>query len=270
MTRLRIAAALLAISAIAAGGCTRTSSGPESSPGTSEIHPEVAAKVTSPRAFAIVELFSSEGCSSCPPAEQLLGELLGEARAQGTNILYLGFHVNYWDGLGWKDPYSSAAFTQRQRMYADRWGKSGLYTPQAVVGGRYEMLGSYEAKLRAAIEVSLSRETYTTVEVKLGEATADHVEVDFTIDGAPADALLDLALVERDLRDVPDRGENEGTPIGLQNVVRTFETVAATTKGHATLRVPPGVRHAHASVVAYVQKRDDLVIVGGTSVDLVP
>lgn len=249
-------------------GCTRGSPGVgASSSTTSEVAPPKPAPVKEPRAFAVVELFSSEGCSSCPPAEALLGKLLAEARAEGKNVLFLGFHVDYWDRLGWKDPYSSAAYTQRQRRYAELWGQSGLYTPQAIVDGRVEMLGSTEAKVRAAIEASLASPSETTIELKVATG-AESIDVDFVLDGAPADAVLDLALVERDLRDVPDRGENEGTTIDLENVVRAFETVSATKTGHAVVLVPPGVRRSHASLVAYVQRRADLVIVGGTSVDL--
>jgi hypothetical protein len=94
----------------------------------------------------VVELFTSQGCSSCPPADALLGELAGR-----RDVLALGFHINYWDGLGWKDPFSSQGSTERQRIYARLLGRGQVYTPQIVVDGAQEMVGSDRRAVLAAI-----------------------------------------------------------------------------------------------------------------------
>jgi hypothetical protein len=94
----------------------------------------------------VVELFTSQGCSSCPPADALLGELAGK-----SNVLALGFHISYWDNLGWKDPFSSEAATNRQRAYARQFGRGQIYTPQMVVDGRREMVGSDRGAVGAAL-----------------------------------------------------------------------------------------------------------------------
>jgi hypothetical protein len=86
---------------------------------------------------AVVELFTSQGCSSCPPADALLGEL-----ARRSDVLALGFHISYWDGLGWKDPFSSQDATERQRAYARRFGHGQVYTPQMVIEGHEDVVGS--------------------------------------------------------------------------------------------------------------------------------
>jgi hypothetical protein len=94
----------------------------------------------------VVELFTSQGCSSCPPADALLGEL-----ASRRDVLALGFHISYWDGLGWKDPFSSQSSTDRQRAYARQFGRGQVYTPQMVVDGRREMVGSDRGAVLAAL-----------------------------------------------------------------------------------------------------------------------
>jgi hypothetical protein len=94
----------------------------------------------------VVELFTSQGCSSCPPADALLGEL-----ARRDDVIALGFHISYWDGLAWKDPFSSQSSTDRQRAYAQLFDLGQVYTPQMVVDGAREMVGSDRAKVEAAL-----------------------------------------------------------------------------------------------------------------------
>src|SRR5882672_5442372 len=94
----------------------------------------------------VVELFTSQGCSSCPPADALLDEL-----AKRSDIIALGFHVDYWDGLGWKDPLSSPEATARQRAYAHQFGRRQVYTPQLVVDGADEAIGSDRAEVTALL-----------------------------------------------------------------------------------------------------------------------
>ena len=91
--------------------------------------------------FVVVELFTSEGCSSCPPADELLSEIV-DGRYENTDVIGLSFHVDYWDYIGWKDPYASRDFTNRQRIYAEKLRSHQLYTPQMVVNGKHEFVGS--------------------------------------------------------------------------------------------------------------------------------
>ena len=91
-------------------------------------------------ALNVVELFTSQGCSSCPPADALLADL-----ADRDDVLALSFHVDYWDYIGWKDPFASPQYTQRQRVYSQVFGKRYVYTPQMVVNGSFEMTGSDRA-----------------------------------------------------------------------------------------------------------------------------
>ena len=104
--------------------------------------------------FAVVELFTSEGCSSCPPADKVVAKLLKEHK---SNVYVLGYHVDYWDDLGWKDIFSNNIFTQRQKAYAKAFKLSSVYTPQIVVNGTEQFVGSDEGKLNNAVAKNLQQ-----------------------------------------------------------------------------------------------------------------
>ena len=201
----------------------------------------------------VAELFTSQGCSSCPPADRLLSELLEDA--DGAEVLALSFHVDYWNYLGWKDPFSDAAFSERQRRYADRL-HDRVYTPQLILNGRASVVGSREAQVRR--QVALLSKTTLPVSVALTAPTVEgnRLTVDYTVTGAAAKDRLHLALVERHLEVAVRRGENGGRTLRHDNVVRAFETVAAAAGGTHTLTFPAGVDLANAAVIAYVQDTD--------------
>jgi hypothetical protein len=168
--------------------------------------------------LTVVELFTSQGCSSCPPADEILGEL-----AKEPNILPLSFNVDYWNYIGWKDPFSSPEKTQRQRDYARALGLRHVYTPQVVINGQDEEVGSRRhqvlGKIRQAgekkrVPVSISGEgDAMTISVATGSLDA----------AKPADVLLVVfdRKKETDIR----RGENAGRKLAYYNVVKSFEKV---------------------------------------------
>src|SRR5215218_5205436 len=115
-------------------------------------------RVPAERVPVVVELFTSEGCSSCPPADSVLRKLAAAGGdTTGADVIALGMHVTYWDRLGWKDPFSLAAATERQQSYSRVFGEDRVYTPQVVVDGQDEMIGSDEAAIRRAIARAGSR-----------------------------------------------------------------------------------------------------------------
>src|SRR6186997_2744530 len=104
--------------------------------------------------FVLIELFTSEGCSSCPPADEALEEI--QKKYNDKNVLVLGYHVDYWNKLGWKDVFSDASFTQRQEYYSRIFHLNSIYTPQVVVNGKSEFVGSNKEKLISSIEEQLN------------------------------------------------------------------------------------------------------------------
>jgi hypothetical protein len=105
------------------------------------------------KGFALVELYTSEGCSSCPPADELVGKLSGTAE----NVIVLSYHVDYWDNLGWKDGYSSPLYSGRQKEYGNYFHMNSVYTPQIIVNGEVEFVGSNEGRLKESIHKSLRK-----------------------------------------------------------------------------------------------------------------
>jgi len=225
--------------------------------------PAPASPATSARGFALVELFTSEGCSSCPPADALLGELVSESARSGRRVYALSFHVTYWDHLGWKDRFSSAAFTQRQRDYARRFELRSLYTPEMVVNGSEEFVGSDKREATRTIDAALAKpeEIHLTLE---STARGPEIEVRVVASPAPRDARLFVAWVDAAAVSNPDTGENDGQTLRHANVVRDLETVEL---GSRPMRLKLTREVARAgSVIAWVQGADAGRVLGAASI----
>jgi hypothetical protein len=217
--------------------------------------------------FALLELFTSEGCSSCPSADKLLGQIAADARRTGARIIPLAFHVDDWNRLGWTDPFSSSAYSQRQYDYATALGLDGVYTPQLVVNGGAEFVGSNGTKASEAIEGALAMPAPTRIALT-ASLDGRSVRVGYDVAGTiPGNAMLNLAIVERGLSTNVPRGENAGRTLRHENVVRLFTSVAPERSGSRMLTIPDGVDVKNASVVAYVQEKS-MKITGAAMVDL--
>lgn len=216
-------------------------------------------------AVAVVELFTSEGCSSCPPADRLLQSLVERARTKGRPVYALSFHVDYWNQLGWEDPYSDATYSQRQRRYSQTLNVD-TYTPQIVVNGQQAMVGSRAGQVREAIESALAEPAHVSIDLQVAET--DELSVSYQLSEAPSENLtLRLAVVERGLSQDVTRGENAGRTLRHANVVRSFETLSARQQGSVQFSVPDAVDRSKASVLAYVQA-PSMAVLGATRVDL--
>jgi hypothetical protein len=185
----------------------------------------------------VVELFTSQGCSSCPPADRLLTDLARDR----PDVLPLAFHVTYWNRLGWADPYSFDGATERQHGYAHISGEGGVYTPQAVVDGTQDVVGSDGPALRKAIKRAMAQAT--SIPLALHSA-ADGVAI--TIGAGAGEGRVLLVGYDPEHVTAVGRGENAGATLVESNIVRGL-VVAGTWRGAAlalTVAPPPGERLA--------------------------
>jgi hypothetical protein len=225
----------------------------------------------------IVELFTSEGCSSCPPADTLLQGLVDAQPVADVQIIALGEHVDYWDQQGWIDRFSSAALTSRQRTYSQTFNLDSIYTPQLVVDGRAECVGSDAAAARRAIGQARSA-PHGVVRVAMGPMHGDSVAVSVTATDLPKAGRDDrdeviLAVTEDHLKSDVRRGENRGRVLAHAAVVRRLTTIADAMAqpgqpSRAEIAIDPAWQRDNVKIVAFVQESRSRRIVGAAAVPL--
>jgi hypothetical protein len=202
----------------------------------------------------IIELFTSQGCSSCPAADKNLTELLKKFALEGTPVYGLSFHVDYWNYIGWKDPYSSKIFTERQRNYAEVMRLQTIYTPQMIVNGRDEFVGSDKARAEAVIKSALTKETVYEISVEQLTIDVDLIRLNYSIDSEPDNEVMNLAFVESEVENYVYRGENQGKKLHHSNVVVAFKTIPLKKQGEIALTVP-NLHSGKALLVLYIQNK---------------
>lgn len=187
------------------------------------------------QAKTVIELYTSQGCSSCPPADKLLGKLAGR-----SDVIALTFPVDYWDYLGWKDTLASPAYSARQRAYAKARGDGQVYTPQVVIDGATHEVGSHASSIKRAI--SKSKEKLKSARVSLEMHTEDDRLI-ITVGAAPEGsrvkpATIWLALVKKSKSVKISRGENRGRTITYHRVVRHMTPVGHWKGEKVSIKLP--------------------------------
>jgi hypothetical protein len=204
------------------------------------------------KGFAVVELFTSEGCSSCPPADQLIAKIQKEDADKPVYIL--AFHVDYWNSLGWKDGFSSADYSKRQRDYASYLHLESVYTPQAVVNGKTEFVGSEEGTLRGAIQKSLSKTPEAKLTISAPAPIGNKLPIAYTTEGANKTTSLLIAMVEKNAQTKVERGENGGRTLSHVQIVRKLQKVNLNTaSGSTVIALPPDFDARSWEVIGILQ-----------------
>jgi hypothetical protein len=220
----------------------------------------------------LVELFTSEGCSSCPPADSLLSRLGRVQQVPGAEIIVLEEHVDYWDRLGWKDPFSSAAVSARQSEYGQALGGREIYTPQMIVDGRTEFVGSDEGDaLRAIRAASATPKPAVRLSWAGGDALA--IQVEPLTNAARSDApQVYLAVAENMLHSDVKHGENAGRALEHDGVVRQLIAVGKTDTGSTgfsstvSVRAASEWKRANLRAIVFVQERQSRRVLAAAAI----
>jgi hypothetical protein len=203
----------------------------------------------------LVELFTSEGCSSCPPADALIARLDQSQFVPGAQAIVLSEHVTYWNQDGWQDPFSLDAVTQRQKDYADRFRLQSPYTPEVVVDGATELVGSDERKLTSAVAQAAAA---PKTELVIQDAQWEGKAVRFSVKSAgDSKAVLVAALAEDSAQSSVARGENKGRTLRHVAVVQAMEEMSkgATDGRPLTVHAPLGSYTGPLRLVVFLADR---------------
>lgn len=185
----------------------------------------------------VLELFTSQGCSSCPSADALLEKVGDEYETE--NVFTLSYHVDYWDYIGWKDPFSQKQFTQKQRLYAQKFRDNQIYTPAVIVNGKEHFVGSNQAKMYAKIKAY--KKESSTVGILLGaiENTARKIKFNYTINGSNTNTKARVVLAIQERTTKVKRGENARRTLKNNNIVVAEKYLTnVENKGSYTIDIP--------------------------------
>jgi len=229
------------------------------------------------RNAVIVELFTSQGCSSCPPADRVLSAL-GREKSD-VMIIPLAFHVDYWNSIGWADPFSSSRWSARQSAYAAAMHLSQVYTPQLLVNGRAQFVGSDEQRIRAEIASQSRLPARASVLIEGVKRDADSVRVDVTAsvgrEAGSADAEVYVVIFESGITTAVPRGENSGRRLSNDYIVRAMTPAFSVRSGQpaltrtVTVPIAAAWKPENLGVAAFVQDRASLSIYGGSARPLI-
>ncbi|GGD07801.1 DUF1223 domain-containing protein [Hyunsoonleella pacifica] len=216
--------------------------------------------------LVVLELFTSQGCSSCPPADELLDNVQTENE---DKIIALSYHVDYWNYIGWKDPFSKAIFTEKQKAYGKKFYSSSIYTPQVVVNGKEHFVGSNASKMKDKIKLYSKSLPSNSIAISNLKRKDSDINFDYTVTGTITDKVLRLILVIKERITIVKRGENRNRTLKNSNIVVEevyLKTDAKTGKAH--LKIPKIITKAdNLAIVALVQS-ENLDITGGTQITL--
>jgi len=216
--------------------------------------------------FAVIELFTSEGCSSCPPAESVLQQLKADAAKKMQDVFFLEYHVDYWNRLGWKDPYSSFQFTMRQENYTSALSEKTIYTPMLLVNGEHPVTGSDAKAVEQNINAGISEKHNIELSVSVDSVLNDTIFVSYKSTKADKNYFLRLAVTENNIVSKIGKGENSGKTLKHEAVVRIFTTVELRqNEGKVVVPLKKFIPDKNCDLVVFIQHKQTMKIIAATS-----
>ena len=212
----------------------------------------------------VVELFTSQGCSSCPPADVLLEKVKNQYPQE---VFALSYHVDYWNYIGWEDPFSHARYTKRQSYYNQKLGYRGNYTPEAIVNGKEHFVGSSSGKMYSKINKYKTQKAQNTIALSNVIRNGNSISFDYSIDGDISDKTLRAVLVLDERITSVKRGENRNRTLKNSNIVvaESYNELKLS-RGSGRISVPSLVRQNEGTTLMLLTENEVLDITGATKI----
>ncbi len=224
-------------------------------------HPPALFNPRTENGFAVIELFTSQGCSSCPPADEILANY---ANQNNDRIIPLSFHVDYWNRLGWIDLFSSSKYSERQKVYAEKFNLESVYTPQIIINGQSQWVGSDDENISGSVKKFLKENNTTTINLSSINNTAGKLTIAYSVKDPGANTSINAALVLTKATTKIKAGENRGADLTNHNVVRDFISMPLSNDatGNCILQMPNGSDVKDYKLVLFVQQNNSGKITG--------
>ena len=218
------------------------------------------------KGFVVMELFTSQGCSSCPAADEILGNY---AKTDDGNIFPISFHVDYWNRLGWVDSFSNPAYTLRQNEYASKFNLESIYTPQLIINGQKELVGSDVEKIATLVASALNERPKTSISITHQQLDNGKISVEYKV-GAQLPGISCIGvLIQNKVTTKIKAGENRGRSLINYNVVRDLtKGQLSGLNGNCILNLPPGNDVSTFQVVLFLQENESGKIIAATRQNL--
>lgn len=219
------------------------------------------------KSFVLIQLFTSQGCSSCPPADKLIEKIKEEYKEKKVYIL--SYHVDYWNRLGWKDPFSNKEFTEIQYKYADQFKERQVYTPQIIINGREHFIGSNESKLRRKIKTYLKKKSENDITFSSNKDSYGNLVLNYSVSGNIKDKKLKLSFVLENSTTKIKRGENSNKTLSNSNIVLKEITLKLNSENKGSITIPETNSKVKGdlTLISFIQN-DKLEITGAVQFDL--
>lgn len=219
------------------------------------------------KSIVVLELFTSQGCSSCPSADKALNEV----KKANTNVIVMSYHVDYWNYIGWKDPFSNSKYADKQRFYAQKFASQTIYTPQTVVNGETHFVGSDKTILDDKLKTYSSKTNENTIKLSQIERLGDAYSFNYEVSGTTNNKNLRVVLVINERQTEVNRGENKNRTLSNTNiVVNEFEKpiLYKSNSGKSTIKIPETVKSTDKLSLIVLVENTAKDILGGVEKSL--